>query len=246
MRQHGLALARLAHLLWHILRGLHHARRLNRSAQAEQRAQAVQRWARRALQILRIELQVQGSLADGPLLLVANHISWLDILVLHAGGYCRFVSKAEVGRWPVLRHLANVAGTLYLERGSRRDALRTVHTMADCLRQGEVLAVFPEGTTSDGSTLLPFHANLLQAAIVAQAQVQPVALSFTDASGRHSRAPCYVGDDSLTGSLWRTLCANGLVARLHYGPPETQQGRERRAWAQELRQVVLGLREPAS
>jgi 1-acyl-sn-glycerol-3-phosphate acyltransferase len=108
----------------------------------------------------------------------------------------------------VVSTLANAADTLYITRESRRDAMRVVHQMAQCLRDGDVLAIFPEGTTGDGSTLLPFHANLLQAAISANAPVQPVALQFADATtGCISFAPCYV-EMTRCGSLWRTLCAD--------------------------------------
>ncbi len=151
----------------------------------------MQAWARRMLEVLGIALQVRGQPPlRGPMLLVANHISWLDILVLHAARHCRFVSKADVKRWPLIGALATGAGTLYIERESRRDAMRVVHHMAASLRSGDIVAVFPEGTTSDGMTLLPFHANLVQAAISAQAPVQPVALQFVEAAHRpHEPGP---------------------------------------------------------
>jgi len=106
-----------------------------------------------------------------------------------------------------------------------------------------VLAVFPEGTTGDGRVLLPFHANLLQAAVSADAPAQPVGLRFVDqASGQVSHAPSYVGDETLLGSIWRTVCAEPIVAVVHYGQPERAEGRERRAWIAHLRQTVDGLR----
>ena len=214
-----------------------------RITQAEREA-TVQRWAREMLRVLGIELRVRGTPpASGPLLLVANHISWLDILVMHAARYCRFVSKADVKRWPLIGTLATGGGTLYIERESRRDAMRVVHHMAESLKAGDILAVFPEGTTSDGITLLPFHANLLQAAISADAPVQPVALQFIDtASGKASLTPCYIGDDTLVGSIWRTLSGSPITAVVSYGDPEFARGRGRRVWAAELREAVDALR----
>jgi 1-acyl-sn-glycerol-3-phosphate acyltransferase len=104
--------------------------------------------------------------------------------------------------------------------------------------------VFPEGTTGDGTNILPFHGNLLQAAISGKAPVQPVALSFTDAvTGEHSFAPCYIGDDTLVQSLWRTLCADRLVAVVRFGEPEWSNGRDRRQWAVDLRKTIASLRE---
>lgn len=209
----------------------------------DQREARVSAWARRMLGILGIELRLQGTPANGPVLLVANHVSWLDILVMHAARHCRFVSKAEVERWPLIGTLATGAGTLYIERNSRRHAMRVVHRMAEALRAGEVLAAFPEGTTSDGRTVLPFHANLLQAAISADAPAQPVALAFVDAAtGRPSFAPNYVGDDTLVASLWRTLTAPPLAAAVAFGEPQHAHGRDRRAWAAALRQAVVELR----
>jgi 1-acyl-sn-glycerol-3-phosphate acyltransferase len=211
----------------------------------DQRDARVSAWARRMLGILGIELRLRGTPpASGPVLLVANHISWLDILVMHAARHCRFVSKAEVERWPLIGTLATGAGTLYVERESRRHAMRVVHHMAEALRAGEVLAVFPEGTTSDGRAILPFHANMLQAAISADAPAQPVALAFVEAaSGRPSFAASYVGDDTLVGSLWRTLTAPPLAAMVAFGEPQHAHDRDRRAWAAALREAVVELRD---
>ena len=203
----------------------------------------VQVWSRGMLARLDIRLEVQGDAAlAGPLLLVSNHISWLDITSLHAARFCRFVSKADVARWPLIGALASGVGTLFIQRESRRDAMRVVHHMADSLRAGHVLAVFPEGTTSDGVDLLPFHANLLQAAIAAGVPVQPVALKFVDARGERSLAPCYVGDDTLFGSVWRTVRARDITVRFVFGTPQLSEGRERRLWAHELREEVIRLR----
>ena len=116
-----------------------------------QRNAHVQAWALKMLALLGIRLELHGQPpACGPVLLVANHISWLDILVMHAARHCRFVAKAEVRHWPLIGRLATGGGTLYIERESRRDAMRVVHHMAESLKRGEIVAVFPEGTTSDG------------------------------------------------------------------------------------------------
>lgn len=214
----------------------------------QRRDAAVQAWAQRMLRVLGIPLHVHGEApAQGPLLLVANHLSWLDILVLHAARHCRFVAKSDVKHWPLIGTLATGGGTLYIERAQRRDAMRVVHRMAASLKAGDIVAVFPEGTTGDGRALLPFHANLIQAAISADAPVQPVALRFVDrASGRDSDGPLYIGDDTLVGSLWRTLAGRPFVAHVHFGVPQVAQGRDRRAWAEALRTAVDALRRAAT
>ncbi|MCY7305979.1 MAG: 1-acyl-sn-glycerol-3-phosphate acyltransferase [Rhodoferax sp.] len=211
----------------------------------EQRDLRVQLWAARALVCLGVELRIAGTPpVAGPLLLVANHISWLDIVVLHAAHHCRFVSKDDVQHWPLVGILATGAGTLYVKRTSRRDAMRVVHNMVQALQNGDILAIFPEGTTSNGHALLPFHANLLQAAISAPADVQPVALAYHDGqSAGASQAMSYVGDESLLGSVWRTMGAKGLCATVVFGNAQTALGRDRRTWAHELRNTINELRQ---
>lgn len=233
--------------LWHLVRGMWtiavHFPRLG----PEQRAMRVQAWALQLLALWGIHLRVTGQpVLAGPALIVSNHISWLDILVIHAARYCRFVSKSDIRSWPLIGMLATGAGTLYIERSRRRDAMRMVHDMTAALQAGDVLAVFPEGTTSDGLSLLPFHANLIQSAIAAQAPVQPMSIQFRDTrSGAQTLAPCYIGDDTLVGSVWRTLTAPPITAVVHFGAPQTADGRDRRQWAAELREAVQSLRHRA-
>lgn len=239
-------------VIWKMLRGLGHVIRGMWWVHAhfprlspEQREMRVQVWSLQCLALWSVHVKVIGQpVLAGPALLVSNHISWLDILVIHAARHCRFVSKSELRDWPLLGKLATGAGTLYIERARRKDALRMVKDMADAMRAGDVVAVFPEGTTSDGRDLLPFHANLIEAAILAEAPVQPMSLKFVDAqSGEPSFAPCYIGDDTLIGSIWRTLTAPPILAVVHFGEPQPAQGRDRRAWAKDLRQDILQLRD---
>ena len=238
------ALWRLVRLVSHLVAGVWTMHRTFLKLSAAQKEERIQAWALDFIGCIAIDLVVKGVPAPkGPLLIASNHISWLDIVVLHAARYCRFVSKSELSRWPLVGTLATGAGTLYIERESRRDAMRVVHQMAQGLRDGDVLAVFPEGTTSDGVDLLPFHANLLQAAISAEAPVQPLALSFQTASdGAISFAPSFVGDDTLVASIWRTLRAKDVVAVLHFGEPQTANGRDRRTWAADLRNDIRQLK----
>src|SRR3954471_19801129 len=166
------------------------------------------------LHLLGIALRVEGVPLGGGGLLAVNHISWLDIMVVHAlVPQARFVSKADVKAWPLISRLVDSAGTLYLERERKRDALRVVHAMAEALAAGQTVAIFPEGTTSTGHGLLPFHANLLQAAIATATPVQPVALRFSEAANAVSEAVEFVGATSLMRSLWQTSCGEGVRVR---------------------------------
>ena len=237
------AVWRLWRVIVHLAQGLWIIHRVLPHLPAAQQETRVQAWAIAMLDRLALQLVVRGQPSQGPVLLAANHTSWADIVVMHAARHCRFISKDDVKHWPIVGTLATAAGTLYISRESPRDAMRVVHHMVECLKSGDVLAVFPEGTTGDGFKLLPFHGNLLQAAISAHAPVQPVALSFTDpATGQRSLAPCYIGDDTLVQSLWRTLCADQLQAVVEFGEPQVAAGRTRRQWATDLRETIAALR----
>ena len=237
------ALYKLLRGLGHMLKGVWWVHLHFPKLSPEQTEARVQVWSQQLLALWGIQLKVVGQPAvSGPMLLVANHISWLDIVVMHAARHCRFVSKSDIQEWPIIGTLATGCDTLFIQRTKRRDAMRVVQEMTLALQNGDVVAIFPEGTTSDGLHLLPFHANLIQAAIAADAPVQPVALKFVDRhSGAITLAPAYIGDDSLLVSVWRTLTAEGINAVLHFGQPQTADGRDRRAWALDLRAEVIRL-----
>ena len=205
-------------------------------------------WSRGMLERIGIALQVDGTAASGGSLLACNHVSWLDIMVVHAvAPDARFVSKADVKSWPLVSRLVDSAGTLYLEREKKRDALRVIHVMAEALAAGQRVAIFPEGTTSTGHGLLPFHANLLQAAVSTRTPVQPVALRFSDSSHAVSEAMEFVGETTLLQSMWGTACGDGVVARLVLLPSRPSAGVDRRVLSGRLRADIasaLGIQPP--
>jgi 1-acyl-sn-glycerol-3-phosphate acyltransferase len=196
-------------------------------------------WSDKMLRVLGMRLQVQGLFRPGAKLVVANHVSWIDIMAIHAVcPQARFVAKAEVRHWPLVNRLVDSAGTLYLEREKRRDALRVVHQMAQALEAGATVAVFPEGTTGDGRKLLPFHANLLQAAISTATPVQPVVLRYADARHAWSPAALWLGETTLAQSLWRLARADGLVVHVDVLGAEGSAHADRRALAVRLRTLM--------
>lgn len=204
------------------------------------RMQRVGWWSAKMLHVLGIGLRHTGTLHAGPLLVVANHVSWLDILAINAVRPVRFVSKADVRHWPLLGWLVACGGTLFIERERKRDALRVVHQVAQALRGGGIVAVFPEGTTSDGHGVLPFHANLLQAAIATESPVQPLALRYRDTRDPVSAAAPYVGDTSLAESLWAVVQAEGLQVQVCVEPAQATRHLDRRALAERLREIIAG------
>ena len=239
MRQRVRALARLGHTLLHVLHGtaivLLCFPRLDQAARHER----IRWFAAKLLRVLGVQRVVDGVLHAGPTLLAANHVSWLDIAAIHSVcPHARFVSKADVQGWPVICRLIDSAGTLYIERGRKRDALRVGHLMAQALQRGETVPVFPEGTIGDGHTLLPFHANLLQAAIAVGSPVQPAVLRYSDGTHAVSPAAAYVGKTTLLQSVWRIACAERLTVRLRLLPPVGTRHAERRALAQRLQEEI--------
>ncbi|MEZ5730003.1 MAG: lysophospholipid acyltransferase family protein [Burkholderiaceae bacterium] len=151
------------------------------------------RWLLRACGVQPIELSppAEGRLADrgeGQMLLL-NHLSWLDIFVIDALAPATFVAKSEIARWPLLGTLVAAVGTEFIERGRRHAVHRVIERLDAKLGAGTRVAVFPEGTTTDGRRLLPFHGNLAQAAINAGAPVVPVGLRYLDPAGQPSDVP---------------------------------------------------------
>jgi 1-acyl-sn-glycerol-3-phosphate acyltransferase len=203
-------------------------------------------WSARMLRMLGVALHSEGAPHDGPALVVCNHVSWLDILAINAVHPVRFVSKADVRDWPLVGWVVACGGTLFIERERKRDALRVVHQVAQALAQGQTIAVFPEGTTSEGHGLLPFHANLLQSAVATGTPIQPVALRFSDEHHVVSPAAAYVGDTHLLRSLWMVASASHLRVRLCWLAPSETRHADRRALAEALRAQIsaaLGVTE---
>jgi 1-acyl-sn-glycerol-3-phosphate acyltransferase len=177
-------------------------------------------------------------------LVLSNHVSWIDVFAINAALPSRFVAKAEIGRWPLLGALVTRSGTLYIERGRRHAVAAMNHKVRDHLKAGETVALFPEGTTTDGSTLLPFHSNLLAAAVEVGAPVWPVAIRYTD-SGVPTDAAAFVGDMGLLTTLARILTARDLAIRITLLPAiEVARHGNRHAVARAARAAIaeaLGL-----
>jgi 1-acyl-sn-glycerol-3-phosphate acyltransferase len=220
MIQHLSSLPLISKLVLHAMQGRATLTRDFAAASVEAKAGHVHRWSRALLEKIWVELEVQGARKTaGPVLYVCNHISWLDIFVINGWQSAVFVSKAEVANWPLIGPLVSGAGTIFIERERMRDALKVVGDLTQSLREGHTAAIFPEGTTSAGDTLLPFHANLIEAAIAAQVPLQPLALSYHAADGSRSFAASYIGEMTLLDSLTRLAGEAPITARLQVLDP---------------------------
>lgn len=232
-------------LVLHLLHGMWIiATRYSRWSDARKR-EANRAWSLKLLRLagMRLVVHHDENRLDHGALVVGNHISWADIYVINAWRPTPFVSKAEVRQWPVVGWLAHRLDTIFIHREKRRDAQRAMHEMASRLESGGVVCVFPEGTTSDGLTLLPFHANLFQAAVSAQCPVQPICLLYEDSAGRQSTAPAYIGEMSLGQSLDAVLNGGPFTAHLYVGAA-IDAVEDRRALSAKAREAVqAGLSE---
>lgn len=198
-------------------------------------------WSAGLLHILNVHIDIAG---DDPLhslrhgLIVTNHISWLDVFVLNAVVPMRFVAKSEVRRWPVIGWLCARAQTIFIERGKARSAARINVQLVTLLQQGECLAIFPEGTTTDGTSVAHFHSSLLQPAIDAQAQVHPIAIRYQDEFGTHSLAAAYIDELSFGASLWNILSMPELHVQLAGTPPLDASTTDRRSLTRSAQQHI--------
>lgn len=185
------------------------------------------RWSRQLLDCLGVRLESSGVPMNGGLL-VANHISWLDIFVINAQAPAAFVAKSEVRSWPVIGWVSVRADTLFVERGSRSAAVRTKEHMIEALRRDVRVGIFPEGTTGPGNAVMPFHGALFQSAIDAGVRVAPVAIRYTDREDLPSAAPAYVVGVSLWQSLRNIATASSLTAHVSFLPTIDPENQDRR------------------
>ena len=174
--------------------------------------------SRLLLRAMGIRLTQHGGPRPGPSLVVANHVSWLDVLVLASAGTMLPVAKAEIGQWPVIGVLARRAGALFIRRDRLRELPAKVDRITVMLRRGHRVQVFPEATTRCGTTMTPFHRAAFQAAIDAAVVISPVAISYHDQAGNPVTAAAFVGDTSLATSVLRMLRARSTTAVANWRP----------------------------
>jgi 1-acyl-sn-glycerol-3-phosphate acyltransferase len=193
-------------------------------------------WSRTLLDMLHVKFEARGGHQPANMngrILVANHISWLDVIALNAVVPACFVAKSEIRDWPLLGWLCHRAGTLFVKRNIRRDTVRINHEISDVLKQGGCIALFPEGTSTDNEFPGHFHSSLMQAAIDINVAVCPVAIRYHDGAGKANSDAAFIGDMSFIQSLWKIMCSPSLYVTLCYLPPLSCEGKNRRLLASE-------------
>lgn len=241
--QNGVLTYRLTRLALHVLQGLFEVSLMFPFANIAYRNQRIRDWSLRILKILHIELRIIGNKADWQAkrrLIVANHVSWLDIFVMNGGTVARFVAKSEVRQWPAIGWLCAAAGTLFINRSSRQAAREMNKQLLSYLEAGEQLAIFPEGTTTDGTYLKPFTPSLLQPALDAHCPIQPIALRYCGQNGEYNAAAAYIDDMTLVESIIAILREPHLCAELHLLPPILCNGTQTRQMVVKQLEAQIG------
>jgi 1-acyl-sn-glycerol-3-phosphate acyltransferase len=175
---------------------------------------AISGWHRGLCKILGVNITVYGQLSDDALLLVSNHISWLDISIYGATFSPSFLSKAGVKNWPVIGWLATQVGTLYIKRGKKGEAEQAKNAIISRMNEHGRVLFFPEGTTSSGESILRFHPRLFASALDAEVSVQPLAVCYPHKKGVNPVVP-YIGDMTLLRSVWQLLSEPEIVAEVY-------------------------------
>jgi len=213
--------------------------RLDRASQSL----AVQQWSADTLKLLGISVEVMGALeittSNPSRLLVANHISWLDPLVIQTLQHSIFVAKQEVSQWPVVGRIAKGCEVVFVNRGSPSSARKMVQSMTDALQKNMCIAGFPEGTSTEGHAVGFFHSNLFEVAVANACEVIALSLRYKDPQTHAMRfEPAFVGDIGFLQSLHRVICASPLVVQVVVSEPIAPHGHTRRTLAQLVQKKV--------
>ena len=220
-------------LLW-----INRYRRLDTEAGSRRADHIAVRLANRLVGFFGIRVQHTGTPAEGAVLFVANHISWLDIPVLHSVCAMGFVGKAEIESWPVFSFIARTGGTIFHQRGSHDSAADVSSLMAQRLRQGRAVTIFPEGGIVPGAPMRVFHARMYRPAVDVGCSVQPVRIRYMK-DGRMDDGVAFRVGESMASNFARLLARPGAVADIHFLPTISAVGQPRRALAEASRAAVI-------
>jgi 1-acyl-sn-glycerol-3-phosphate acyltransferase len=232
---------RISRILMHILYGLSLSALILNRLNQHQRHLIIKRWSEKLLNILNVKLTVEGSPPNQKLnnaMFVGNHISWLDIYALNSVHPVRFIAKSEVARWPILGWLAKQTHTMFIERAQKKDAKRVAIEATESLSKGDCLCYFPEGTTSDGTELLPFKSSLMQASINSNAEVWPLAIHYPNKDGSANTRMAFVGETTFIDSIWQIISLHQSEVKLHFLPKINAHSYERRELTQHIKRAI--------
>jgi 1-acyl-sn-glycerol-3-phosphate acyltransferase len=195
------------------------------------------RWLGWFSAILNLNTVIVGEAPEQGALLISNHISWLDIIVIGQLIPAFFVAKSDISNWPVIGYLASQGGTIFIRRGDKQHIRTTAEKMMWLLKQNSNIIAFPEGTTTKGDEVLPFHSSLFQPALLTRSIVQPVVLQYQGVA--KEQAP-FVGDDDFIPHLLKMLRLNKIEVKLTFLPVINSSGTDRQAVSLQAREMIWG------
>ena len=210
---------RIIRILTHTLVGLLIVASIWSFTKKETRTKLTKWWCQKLLKCFNIQLATYGTLPDANAsntMFLANHVSWADIYALNSIIPLQFIAKSDINHWPVLGYLVRKSGTIFINRNSRKDTSRIVETTAIQLSQGGNVGFFPEGTTTDGTSLGHFKSSIVQAAINAKATLHPVAIRYPSHDGGINTGIAYAGDTTLGESMLNVIKQKKPVVELHF------------------------------
>jgi len=193
------------------------------------------RWLRWFSAIVNLHIIKEGQLPNRRAILVSNHISWLDIIVIGQYLPAYFVAKSDISSWPVIGYLARQAGTIFIRRGNKQHIKTTAEKMVWLLKQNSNIVAFPEGTTTKGDEVLNFHSSLFQPALLTKSAIQPIVLQYQGAA--KESAP-FIGDDSFVPHLIKMLTLDKIEVWLSFLPVIDGSGKNRQAVSLEARDII--------
>ncbi len=201
----------------------------------------IQWWCKRLLAAFNIKVIATGNIPPENLshaMIIANHVSWADIHVLNSVIPLRYIAKSDIRHWPVFGFFASRVNTLFVNRAKKQDALRIVDIIAETLQAGDRLCLFPEGTTTDGTTILPFKSSLIEAAIRTKTPIYPVAIHYPLADGGINTAMAYAGETTLIQAMQQALTIKSPVVVIHFLAPIATNQHDRRALTLLVQDVI--------
>lgn len=234
-------LLRIGRLILHLMQGMLTAGTLLRFADEPWRSRIIRSWAAKLLVILNVETRVRGdipTLVTHGVMFVSNHVSWMDVWLLQSVRPVRFISKADVRSWPVVGYLAQAGGTLFIQREKRHHTAAIVGQAEAVLAQGDCLALFPEGTTTNGLRLRAFHPSLFQVAVDHGGAITLVTIRYVFEDGQIDTAPAYADEITMPESMRAILARRKIIAEVNYLGTLDANGKTRRELSSEAEAAI--------
>jgi 1-acyl-sn-glycerol-3-phosphate acyltransferase len=213
---------------------------LPRAKHLHGRTEWLHRWSRFASRVVGIRVTTNGSMPRSGLL-VCNHLSYLDVIVLSSIRPCVFVAKRDVASWPLFGWLAHAAGTIFVDRERRLSSPNSVDIIRNAIANGAVVVLFPEGTSSDGSTVLPFKPALLESAVQLRCSIAAASIEYALDDGSVADEVCYWRDMTLVPHLLNLFFKREIRANYSFSPARIRAG-NRKEIARELRDEIVSIR----